>query len=115
MGLIANVYRRAGDTYDCTAGGWSSRVNQVIIENASGPFIPESYTEYMPVRLIKHPTMNALHVKSVADLDAGRWTMFGGNYIACSDSRFGELIAQLLGPQYQYACGAIPIHDRFEG
>lgn len=115
MGLIAYIYRQAGRQHDCTNGGWSSQVDHVIIENAEGPFTPESYTRYMPVRLIKHPTMHCLHVKSVADIERNRWTMFGGNYIACSDSRFGELIGKLLGPQYQYAYGAIPIHDRFEG
>jgi len=37
--------------------------------------------------------------------------MFGGNYAATSDSRFGEAIEKLTGQDFY---GAVPIHDRKE-
>lgn len=112
MGLIANVYRTTGR--DCSLLGWSSKHDRVIITNASGPFDPEKYPEYEAVRIVKHRTMHTVHAVSEKDLASGRWTMFGGNLLSCSDSRFGELIAEILGEQYQYAVKAVAIHDRIE-
>lgn len=43
--------------------------------------------------------------------EAVRGTMFGGNYAATSDARFGELIAELLGHPFY---GAVAVHDRIE-
>jgi hypothetical protein len=113
MGLIASVYRNTDITADCTNGGWSSRFTKVCIVNAEGPFEP---TEDCPGVIVrKHRTMKSLNVVSVADDEANKWTMAGGNFLHTSDSRLGELVRDLLGADYQYSFGAISIHDRFEG
>ena len=112
MGLMATIYRSADSNYDCTNNGWSVNFSRVCIVNAEGPFEP---TDDCPgVVVQKHRTMKSIHAVSVADLDRKVWTMFGGNLLHCSDSRFGNLVAELLGPDYQYAFGAVKIHDRVE-
>lgn len=111
MGLPARIYTEAGKGYDCTNGGWSSRYLQVCIVNAEGPFEPDD--EHPAVLVRKHRTVNALHVVSQEDLDNGKWTMFGGNFLYCSDSRFGELCRRILCDPDAYI-GAVQIHDRIE-
>jgi len=113
MGLIAYVYRQADDNYDCTMNGWSSRFTRVCVVNAEGPFEPSD--DCPAVEVVKHRTMKALHVVSVKDKESGKWTMFGGNYLACSDSRFSELCRKLTGEGAYTGFGAISIHDRIEG
>jgi hypothetical protein len=111
MGLIAQVYRPAGFP-DCTNNGWSARFDRVCIVNAEGPFEPSEDCPGVIVQ--KHRTMKSIHAVSVADAESGKWTMFGGNVLSMSDSRLGELVAELLGKDFQYAWGAIKIHDRIE-
>jgi hypothetical protein len=41
----------------------------------------------------------------------GQQIMFGGCYVATSDSRFSRKIENLLGFPYY---GAVPLHDRVE-
>ena len=111
MGLTARIYRDVSDTYDCTMNGWSVRYTNVCIVNAEGPFEPDD--DHPAVLVRKHPRANALHVVSQIDADSGKWTMFGGNFLACSDSRFGELCRRLLRDPNAYI-GAVQIHDRIE-
>lgn len=125
MGLHAEIYRTPDGT-DCTLRGWSSRFTHVCVVNADGPFEPD---ERHPAVLIRrHRSMPALHVVSVQHFEAGQWTMFGGNFLYSSDSRFGEACRQILiygnsgagkpAPVYSiphHMCfGAINIHDRVE-
>jgi hypothetical protein len=136
MGLIANVFRSgelAGNGLmrptDCTSYGWSSIYDKVIIVNVPGPFEPESYTDYVPVYIRRHRSMPALHIVSVAHEEANKWTMMGGNFLYCSDSRFRQACNDIMThgndwphkPDGRYrihehmSFGAIPIHDRVEG
>lgn len=128
MPLTAKVFRCA-DGRDCTNGGWSSRIQDVIVLNCEGPCDPASYTEYMPVLLQRHRTMPALHIVAEKHLKAQQWTMFGGNFLYCSDSRFRQLCTDIMMygngwpnvidakyPIHEHmSFGAIPIHDRIEG
>lgn len=136
MPLIANIYRSGRlssdglmKPKDATLFGWSSEVDQVIVMNVDGPFDPASYTSYMPVLIRRHRTMPALHVVSVLHHEANKWTMFGGNFLHSSDSRFAEACNNIMAhgndwpqkPDGRYrvhehmSFHAIPIHDRIEG
>lgn len=136
MGLHANIYRAGQLTtegrvfvpYDCTSNGWSGNYgfDHACIINADGPFEPDEY--HPAVMVCRHRTMPSLHVVSVKHYEAGRWTMFGGNFLYSSDSRFGELCNNLMayGNEWPYKASevynipshmsfhAIPIHDRVE-
>lgn len=119
MGIIANVYRTghsiSPDTMqvrDCTLNGWSSLFgyDQVCVVNAEGPFEPSD--DYPAVMIVPHRTVKgAIHAVSVEHHEAKKWTMFGGNYLASSDSRFWELCERLGASRYH---GAVAIHDRVE-
>lgn len=114
MGLIANVY--ACRSYvkqgiDCTNNGWSWHYDRACIVNADGPFEP---SDDAPAVLIKkHSTMHVVHVVLVQHDFHNIWTMMGGNFLHSCDSRFGEAVANILGPQFRYH-GPIAIHDRIE-
>jgi len=118
MGIIASVYRDADQKYDCTMNGWSSRFTRCVVVNAEGPFEP---TENAPaVKIVRHRTMNTLHAVSVEDIESGKWTMSGGNFIYSCDSRFGELCVRLLkeggvSSPLHFSHGAVSVHDRIEG
>ena len=90
----------------------SSRANRVLVTNVSGPF--EGTNDDIRVRLVRHNTMKAIHVVSETDIKSGKWTMFGGNFLYSSDSRFSEKARELLGDVSAHV-GAIGIHDRIEG
>lgn len=121
MGLIANVFRQVdrqladgtATMQDCTNGGWSSRFNTVCVVNASGPFGPRS--DCPAVMLVRHPAPSITHVYAVLrdHYDEDRWTMMGGNFLYTCDSRFGELVRDLLNDKNAFV-GAVPIHDRIE-
>lgn len=105
MGLIVTVYRNAGG-YDCTMNGASKRYDKFTVINAEGPFEP---TDEAPAAILK-PYVGTVHLRPV---ECGeKWTMMGGNYAACSDSRFSQAVEKLLGHKFY---GAVPIHDRIEG
>jgi hypothetical protein len=123
MGLIIDVYRNG--TYDCTMRGISSperaKRDQLCIVNIPGPFEPSAD---VPAAMLVHNNVFGDHrplVKIVPALRAPdftwekekRWTMFGGNYGATSDSRFSEAVADMLGTEFY--SGAVKIHDRIEG
>lgn len=136
MGLHANIYRagrlNTGGKIlvpdDCTLNGWSGNYgfDHVCVVNAEGPFEPDE--QHPAVLIRRHRTMPALHVVSVAHHEAGKWTMFGGNFLYTSDSRFSELCNNLMAhgndwphkPDGRYnvhehmSFHAIPIHDRVE-
>lgn len=120
MGLTALIYRPVAymqDGIDCSNNGWSNRFEHVCVVNASGPFEP---SETVPaVMVVRHRTMNTLHAIAVEHYKAGVWTMAGGNFLHCTDSRFSELCVRLMeeggvkSPRY-FSVGAISIHDRIE-
>lgn len=116
MGIIVSVLRSFTqdddwlEINDCTNGGLTNvetGVHKLTIINADGPFEP---SETAPAAMIAlTPFGNAKIVP--ADCPNGTGVMFGGNYAATSDSRFGEAIQKLTGQDFY---GAVPIHDRKE-
>lgn len=114
MGLTISVYRDA-DGKDCTLNGISSRFKRLCVVNADGPSEP---TDDCPAVLMESHYKGCLRIvpaKKVGDEwvihETGVGAMFGGNYGACSDSRFGELARKLLKTDFY---GAVAIHDRCE-
>lgn len=105
MGLRVSVYRRGN--WDSTNGGVSGKVSDLTVINIDGPFEP---TDDAPAVVLVE---GALNTAKIVPVDAvGQWTMFGGNYAACSDSRFSDAVAGILGHRFY---GAVAIHDRIEG
>ena len=116
MGIRVDVLRshRDQDSWlgdvDCTNGGITNHkngVHRLTIINADGPFEPDAEAPAAVIALT--PYNNAKIVP--ADDAEGKGVMFGGNYAACSDSRFNEAIKKLTGQDFY---GAVPIHDRKE-
>ena len=110
MGIIADIYEGKGNG-NCSANGISVRFKHVCIVNASGPFEPR---DGMPgVRIEKHPAGERYGIRAVpVESGEGVGPMFGGCYVATSDSRFWDLVEELLGGDRHH--GAVALHDRFE-
>lgn len=102
MGMIANVYRNGAP---CALNAIHG--DGVCLINVAGPFEPSD----------KYPaaTLCAGYVKGSAIIKPvtahGKRGMFGGAYVATSDSRFSEAVEKLIGAPFY---GAVPLHDRFE-
>lgn len=113
MGIYVDIYKANG--MDCTNGGQSSYVKGFCITDINGPFEPTR--EYPAAKLIKQKFSFGASLKLVPEskLDYGR-TMFGGNYAATSDSRFGDKCREIMGKDLGnvYGLGPVPIHDRVE-
>ena len=115
MGLILSVYRDTAIKCDCTAGGISSKFTEFTVINCEGPFDP---TPDRPAVLLEAHVPGCVRIVEagpdgkVAKKPWACGPMFGGNYAATSDSRFGEKIRFLLGGAKFY--GAVAIHDRYE-
>jgi hypothetical protein len=108
MGLLINVYRPA-DGHDCTMNGLSSRFATLTLVNAEGPF---EATPERPAVVLQSHVPGCLRLVPLELLEQNRWAQFGGNYAACSDSRFRELAEALSGGKFY---GAVAVHDRVEG
>ena len=117
MGIIVSVLRsftQADDWLeinDTTNGGITNvetGVHELTIINADGPFEP---TVDAPAAVIKLTPCGSAKIVPNIWADGSKWTMFGGNYAATSDSRFGEAIKKMTGQDFY---GAVPIHDRTE-
>lgn len=108
MGLLISVYRAAGGV-DCTMNGVSSRHTALTVVNAEGPFAP---SDRYPGVLLEEHVPGCLRLVPVELKRSGAWAQFGGNYGACSDSRFRMACEKLLGHKHY---GAVAIHDRVEG
>lgn len=117
MGLHASIYRSV--MRDCTNQGISYQRADVTIVNASGPFQPSD--DAPAVLLVPGHLEGGVHAVPAELNDDGEWApmrkpdhvgpMAGGNYIATSDSRFGELASSICGHRFY---GAVSLHDRFE-
>ena len=106
MGLIVNVYTTR-ESYDCTRNGVTNRFNKLCVVNVDGPFEPDEKTP--AVELVRGAVEGIAVLKP---LEAkGQWTMFGGNYAGCSDSRFSNAVEKIIGHRFY---GAVPVHDRVE-
>tara|TARA_B110000879_G_C10861770_1_gene389488 strand:+ start:68 stop:412 length:345 start_codon:yes stop_codon:yes gene_type:complete len=113
MGMIASVFRSS--IGDCSMNGISSNFNDVTVVNVDGPFTP---TEDRPAVMLLQGAFEgtikvvpAIHMRDDTYQEDRRWSMFGGTYIATSDSRFSEKCKQITGQRYY---GAVAFHDRFE-
>ena len=110
MGMIVYVYRDAHLADDCSNNGVSARFTRLCVVNVDGPFEPK---DDMPaVKLVEGPFRGTFHLKPVDLIDSGKVVMFGGNYAATSDSRFGKAISTITGQNFSN--GIAPIHDRVE-
>lgn len=123
MGLRAYILK-SRELGDCSNGGISGHCDVVTLVNVEGPFEP---TEEAPAALLIHGNLRdtVKIVPAVQDtVEDGDWfprvsmsggrdigPMFGGCYVATSDSRFGQAVERLLGHRYS---GAVALHDRFE-
>jgi len=116
-GLHLDVYKNRGS--DCTLGGISSMCNEVIAVGATlrGPIDVDLERPPANAVCIIKRTMNGRDIYHAEPLDGcnaakflgktgGRWYMFGGNYVATSDSRLSEACGGLYG--------AVKLHDRCE-
>ena len=104
MGMIAYIYKNGTD---CSNHGASSRVDRVTITNVDGPFNP---TDDAPAAKLVKGNLTGT-VKIVMEENEGQQIMFGGCYVATSDSRFNRKIEEITGPPFY---GAVPLHDRVE-
>lgn len=124
MALTISIFRAARFP-DCTNGGISGAergAKGLCLMNVVGPDRTPS-DDYPPALLVEHVPFGRDDGRRLvrivpAELIGGEWRvapgwwMMGGNYGACSDSRFGEHVRELLGVQFYN--GAVPIHDRRE-
>ena len=94
--------------YDCTNGGVSSKADAALVIGAGIPEIFEAGD--MPVLILAMGNMPGC-AKLIPAEGPDRHPMFGGNYGACSDSRFCQAVEIIVGGRFY---GAVPIHDRFE-
>lgn len=100
-GLMVWVYRNPG--HDCTLGGLSSKHDTLTLvgEGVAEVFAP---TPDMPALELRTRKVGSRVYVNAAPAGETRWTMFGGNFIHSSDSRFAA-----LNNGYP-----IPVHDRVE-
>lgn len=108
MGLIAHVFRWS--LGDCTNGGITGKHDKVCLINVDGPFDPGE--QFPAMVLDRGPLGHPIIRPADENGKPMKGGMFGGNYVACSDSRFGEAIRALFSGQYGNV--ALPVHDRFE-
>lgn len=110
-GITASIFRDTAEDY--SNGGISSRVKKVIVLDCPGGAIFPATESEPAVRLVVQTfggkrIVHAEPLLTDADIAANKGKigpMFGGTYIASSDSRFSEATGMY---------GAIPLHDRWE-
>lgn len=116
MGLAVFVLRSAGG--GSTNGGISKSVPELTLVNVEGPSDPDP--EALAALLVKGDVQGTVRIVGAKHV-AGLWVpedrpdefgpMFGGNYAATADHRFGEAIEGLVGHKFY---GAVAIHDRWK-
>lgn len=105
MGLIAQIYHPDGG--DCSNGGLSSKTSKVCIVNIEGPFEPS--VDAPAVLLV--PGFGSGFARIIPANMGAIHTMFGGCFVATSDSRFSNAVELLTGLPFY---GAVALHDRVE-
>lgn len=115
MGLPVDIFKFQGRSY--SNGGASSKFDTLTLVNVPGPFEPR---EDSPAALLLPNYGGTVRVVLAMPQD-GNWVelkqpnaagpMFGGTYVATSDSRFSEAIEAILGHGFY---GAVKLHDRYE-
>jgi len=97
---------------DCSFDGISSRCKEVTLVGEGIAPIFDATEECPAIKLVRRiigglPYVHAELVETPKGME-NRWLMFGGTYVATSDSRFSEAVRK-LGWQ-----GPVPLHDRYE-
>jgi hypothetical protein len=108
MGIQVQVFRNGN--YDCTNGGISSKATELCLVNLPGSAEP---SEDCPAArlIVRTPFGDSKPLLTIVPDGEERWTMFGGNYAACSGNGFSDACSKLLGHKFY---GAVAIHDRVE-
>lgn len=102
-GLIVDVYRCAETMCDTTNGGASSKFNTFTLVDPVLPAVFNVAANRPALKLVRRELFGSTYIHAVPAELEGRHTMFGGNFIYTSDSRFRNISNQ-----------PIPIHDRVE-
>ena len=98
--LTVEVYKNSFG--DCTNNGVTNDALQTFVVPCEHGPISGDWAEKMEyVILVPGKAGNRMHVKPEG---VGRHTMFGGNFVYSSDSRFGET----------YGRNPVHVHDRIE-
>lgn len=99
--LPVNVYTTGG--YDCTAGGVTHRMPERLVVPCEDGHISEEEVAARGYIVLETGTAGgAMHFKPRG---VKGWTMFGGNFVYTSDSRFSK----------KYGRHPVHVHDRIEG
>jgi hypothetical protein len=99
--LTVDVYRSAG--IDCTNNGVTSETSPTfVVPCEHGPISGDWADEQEYVILVPGTAGNRMHMKPLKHIFSH--TMFGGNFVYTTDSRFKEL----------YGARPIHVHDRIE-
>ena len=98
--LSVNVYTSGYG--DCSNGGITARQpERLVVPCVDGHLTEENVRDSGYTILV--PAEKGGHANFVQEGEK-RWTMFGGNYVCSSDSRFGQA----------YGRQPIAVHDRIE-
>lgn len=125
MGLTASIFHNP--LGNCSNSGISSKFDKCCIMNADGPFYPDPKTPAVIIAKGNVPgslKVVPAHQIGEAWFEVPGWNMMGGDYVATSDSRFGEcarrVYADAWGKEpgasssFMLWVGALPLHDRQE-
>jgi hypothetical protein len=111
MGIYAKIYSSSYGRDPLSV--IPSAAQEVLVINADGPFEPKAGVQL--VRLEGGYAGSAVRAVPInANGSKAPNLMFGGRFIASSDSRFGRAVERERGDGAQFY-GAVPLHDRYEG
>ena len=101
--IFVNVLSQR-DTLDCSLNGVTVTARNIVAPCEDGNITKQNAIDYgyTMLELVDKPFPTARD--AFKELGETRWTMFGGNYVVSSDSRFMK----------QYG-GPVAVHDRIEG
>lgn len=91
---------------DCTNGGISSKTDTLYVASENGNLSLEDIDTDRIMVLKKDICMGSKRLRLIpqTEIDKKSWTMFGGNFGWCTDSRINELFENQ----------PVKIHDRVE-
>lgn len=108
--LSLEIFKNNGQ--DFSNGGLSSKSNTCYIESDEG-WIEESRVPQDQIVKLELGAFGTIHLVPIKEIPNGNvGYMFGGCYVATSDSRFSKLVEKLLGVRSWH--GAVALHDRTE-
>lgn len=113
---IGYIYKDASG--DCSNGGISGGHNYVAVYGAIEPYQGAAHTflgQRAPaVRLVAGNSPGTIKAVVIdKEFFQAGWPMMGGCFISSSDSRFGDMGAE-INPNARYLAQAVPLHDRYE-